>query len=194
MNINNPISTETIREFVIAGHGNLSRTQAMLDETPELLNVKYQWGENDWESAIQAAAHVGSVSVAEYLLSKGAPLEICTAAMLGKRAEIESLLAADSTLIQQNGAHGIPLLAHSAFNGNVDLFSFLMSRGAHSGISFALHNAVASEHAELVKWILENTKPDLAWKNFQEKTSLAVAIEQGNQELEDLLRSKGASA
>ena len=171
MNTNSPISSQAIREFVIAGHGNLPRVREMLDETPKLLNVKYPWGENDWESAIQAAAHLGSVSVAEYLLSRGAPLEICTAAMLGRRAEIESLLTTAVTLIQQNGAHGIPLLAHSAFNGDIDLFSFLMSRGARSGISFALHNAVASEHAELAKWILDNTKPDLAWKNFQEKTS-----------------------
>lgn len=187
-----PISPETVREFVIAGHGNLARVQEMLIENPAFLNVKYQWGENDWESAIQAAAHVGSVSVAEYLLSEGAPLEICTAAMLGRRTEIKSMLAADASLIQQNGAHGIPLLAHSAFSGDIDLFSFLLLRGAHSGISFALHNAVASEHVELAKWILDHTKPDLAWKNFQEKTILAVAIEQGNQELQDLLRSHGA--
>ena len=183
------IPPEMIREYVIAGHGNLPRVEEMLEKTPELLNVKYQWGENDWESAIQAAAHVGSVSVAEYLLSRGAPLEICTAAMLGRKADIESLLAADASLIKQNGAHGIPLLAHSAFNGDVGLFSYLKSLGAEAGVSYALHNAVASEHVELAKWILENTRPDLTWKNFEGKTILAVAIEQGNQELQELLHS-----
>jgi len=188
------IPQETIREFVISGHGNLPRVKEMLDEMPELLNVKYQWAEDNWESAIQAAAHVGSAPVAEYLLSKGAPLEICTAAMLGRRFDIESLLATDASLIRQNGAHGIPLLAHSAFNGDIELFSYLISRGAEAGVSYALHNAVTLQHVELTKWILENTKPDLTWKNYEGKTALAVAVEQGNQELQDVLRAQGAMA
>ena len=192
MNTTISISDERVREFVIAGHGNLARIQQMLDETPALLDMKYQWGENDWESAIQAAAHLGNVAVVEYLLSKGALLEICTAAMLGRRADIESLLAANGSLIKQNGAHGISILAHSALNGDVELFSYLLSQGAEGGISYALHNAVASGHLELAKWILENTSPALTWKNFEGKTILALAIDEGNQELQDLLRSHGA--
>jgi uncharacterized protein len=185
------IPAETVREFVIAGHANLARVKQMLEETPELLNMSYQWGENDWESAIQAASHLGNVPVAEYLLSKGAPLAIYTAAMLGRKADIESMLASDESLIKQTGAHGISILAHAAFNGDGELFSYLISRGADGGISYALHNAVVSGRAELAKWILENAKPDLTWKNFEGKTILAVAIEQGNQELQELLRSHG---
>lgn len=193
MEITTSIPVDTVREFVIAGHANLARVQQMLEETPALLNMSYEWGENDWESAIQAASHLGNVAVAEYLLSKGAPLEIYTAAMLGRKAEIESMLASDESLIKQTGAHGISILAHAAFHGNVELFAYLISRGAEGGISYALHNAVASGHVELAKWILENSSPDLTWKNFAGKTSLTVAIEQGNQELQDLLRSYGAS-
>lgn len=183
---------DIIREFVIAGHGNLTRVQQMLDEMPSLLNTEYQWGENDWESAIQAASHVGNTAVAEYLLSKGAPLKIYTAAMLGRKADVDSLLATDESLIKQTGAHGIPILAHSAFNGDVELFSYLVSRGAMEGIPYALHNAVASGRVGLAKWILENMNPDLNWKNFEEKSVLTVAIERGNQELQDLLRARGA--
>ena len=186
------IPVETVREFVIAGHANLAQVKQMLDEMPSLLNMSYQWGENDWESAIQAASHLGNVSIVEYLLSKGAPLEIYTAAMLGRIADIEALLATDASLIKQTGAHGIPILAHAAFNGDVELFSYLISRGAEGGISYALHNAVVSGHVHLGKWILENTNPDLAWKNFERKTILTVAMEQGNQELQELLRSRGA--
>jgi uncharacterized protein len=186
------VPVETVREFVIAGHANFARVKQMLEETPALLNMSYEWGENDWESAIQAASHLGNVTVAEYLLSKGAPLEIYTAAMLGRQAEIESMLAADASLIKQTGAHGISILAHAAFNGDVELFSYLISQSAEDGISYALHNAVVSGHIALAKWILENTNPDLAWKNFEGKTILTVAIEQENQELQELLRSYGA--
>jgi ankyrin repeat protein len=104
------------------------------------------------------------------------------------------MLARDKSLIKQTGAHGIPILAHSAFNGDVELFSYLLSQGAESGISYALHNAVISGHVKLAKWILENTNPDLTWKNFEGKTILAVAMEQGEQELQDLLRLHGAPA
>src|SRR5205809_306142 len=83
-----PPSIEQIREFVIAGHGNLDKVKQMLAENPQLLNASYQWNDNDRETAIQAAAQVGNAQVARYLLDNGAPLEICTAAMLGRRDEV----------------------------------------------------------------------------------------------------------
>src|SRR5438093_13568825 len=103
-------SIEQIREFVIAGHGNLERVRQMLAENPQLLNASYQWNDNDRETAIQAAAQVGSAQVARYLIDNGAPLEICTAAMLGQRDEVERPLADDTRSASATGAHGIPLL------------------------------------------------------------------------------------
>jgi small subunit ribosomal protein S3 len=91
-------SHDQIRDFVIAGHSNLQKTQAMLAEYPTLLNVAYKWKENDLETAIQGAAHVGNVAIAEFLLTRGAPLEICTAAMLGRKKDVEHLLHEDLDL------------------------------------------------------------------------------------------------
>ncbi|HET8678747.1 MAG TPA: ankyrin repeat domain-containing protein, partial [bacterium] len=71
-------STELVRDFVIAGHGDLKKVKAMLAQHPDLLNATYEWKPGDHETAIQAAAHVGNAAVAEHLLSRGAPLEICT--------------------------------------------------------------------------------------------------------------------
>jgi len=34
-----PPSTEQVREFVIAGHGNLEKVRQMLAENPKLLNA-----------------------------------------------------------------------------------------------------------------------------------------------------------
>lgn len=39
------IAGELVREFVMAAHGNLER-------------VHYNWGGDDWETALGAAAHV----------------------------------------------------------------------------------------------------------------------------------------
>src|SRR5690348_2408518 len=110
---------EQIREFVIAGHGNLQKVKNMLNANPGLLNAQYRWNENDTETAIQAAAQVGSASVAKYLLERGAPLEICTAAMLGLHDEVVRFLNMNPGNVKAVGAHGIPLLPHTVWSGNL---------------------------------------------------------------------------
>ncbi len=188
-----PPSPEQVREFVVAGHGDLERVKSMLANSPELLNAAYQWSENDRETAIQAAAQTGSVPIAEYLLEKGAPLDICTAAMLGRNDEVERLLELDPDSINATGAHRIPLLAHAAMSGNLRLLQLLYQRGARTGIPFALHNAVSRGHYDVVRWLLENRKPDLGWKNFQGKTALTVAVERKHENIARLLREHGAT-
>ncbi len=183
-----PFTQDAIREFVIAGHGNLPKVREMLEANPALLNVTYQWGENDFEAAVQAAAHVGSVPVAEYLLGKGAPLAICTAATLGRTDTIREMLDHDPAQITERGAHQIPLLAHAAFSGKPDLIAMLIERGASEGISFALGNAVTAGHVEVVRWLLVHTKPDLSWQNYEGKTPLDIADERGFTEIVELLQ------
>lgn len=136
-------SQELVKDFVVAGHGNLARVKELLAQNSQLLNMTYQWGENDRETAIMGAAQVGSVGVAEYLLSRGAPLDICTAAMLGRKKDVEGFLVRDATAIKSKGAHGIPLLSHAGHSGNVELVAMLVQRGATDGMSSALHNAVS---------------------------------------------------
>ena len=192
--MSHPFSTEQIREFVIAGHGNLEKVQTLLADYPELLNIAHVWREDDHETALQGAAHVGNATIAEYLLTQGAPLDICTAAMLGRRGDIESFVQADVDAIQQTGAHGIPLLTHAAFSGDLRLVGWLVEQGASTGISSALHNAVNRGYTDLAGWLLANHQPDLSWKNFQGKTALAVALENQHETLVQLLQAHGATA
>src|SRR5437667_10897987 len=104
-----PPSTEQVREFVIAGHGNLEKVRQMLAENPKLLNASYRWNENDTETAVQAAAQVGSANVAQFLLKQGAPLEICTAAMLGMQDDLNHRLTEDPRNTYGSGTNGLPL-------------------------------------------------------------------------------------
>ena len=83
MEMPEPLTPEQIRDFVIAAHGNLPRVREMLVANPALLNARHQWAENDWETAIQAAAQVGSAQVAEYLLERGAPARDLHSSRLG---------------------------------------------------------------------------------------------------------------
>ncbi|MGP8125669.1 MAG: ankyrin repeat domain-containing protein [Nitrososphaerales archaeon] len=181
-----------MREFVTAGHGNLPRVKELLEQHPELLNVAYYWNETDSETAIQAAAQVGNRTVAEYLLSRGAPLAICTAAMLDKKEDVERILEQDPPSIDATGAHRIPLLTHAALSGNVELVQLLWRRGARQGASAALRNAVSRGHLEITRWLLENASPNLGEKNFQGKTALALAIQRNDVETARMLREHGA--
>ncbi len=185
-------STEQIREFVIVAHGNLEKVKQMLTLNPELLNVAYQWSEHDRETGIQAAAQVGSATVAEFLLEKGAPLEICTAAMLGRKDDVERLLKEDRHRINATGAHGIPILPHAVWSGDLELVQLLYERGAKSGADLALHNAVSEDDYSIVHWLLENAKPDVNSKNFQGKTPLSLAVERKFDSVAQLLREHNA--
>jgi ankyrin repeat protein len=189
---NTPLLDELVREFVIAGHGNLEKVRKMLEENPELLNAPYAWSETDHETAIRGAAQVGSVPVAMYLLERGALLEICTAAMLGYKDEVESRIKDRPDSINSKGAHGIPLLPHAAWSGDLELVQYLFRSGAKAGSSSALHNAVTRGYYDLVVWLVENASPDLDSRNFQGKTPLSVATEMKQENIARLLRERGA--
>ncbi len=189
----NPPSSDQLREFVIAGHGDLGKVKQMLARFPELLNAAYPWSEKDRETAIQAAAQVGNARIAEYLLERGAPLGICTAAMLGRTDAVKKLLEENPEQVHATGAHGIPLLTHAALSGNLELVQLLFLRGATEGTPSALHNAVSRADHDMVKWLLENAKPDLGWKNFQGKTAFTVAVERKHEDIAELLKKHGAS-
>ncbi len=188
----NTPTPEQIRDFVIAGHFNLAKIQSMLAENPALLNAAHPWSENDHETAIMAAAQTGNRAIVEYLIGQGAPVDICTAAMLGQRETVQKMLANDPALIQAHGAHGIPLLAYAVMSEDLGLVQMLYQDGASEGASFALHNAVSWGNEPIARWLLENTRPDLGWKNYEGKTALMVATENNNQPLIDLLKKHGA--
>jgi uncharacterized protein len=172
------MNEEIIKEFVIAGHGNLEKVKTMLLEHPELLNVAFEWREGDFETALQGAAHVGNTEIALFLLSQGAKLEITTAAMLGDVAAIEQFLASDPDLIHAKGAHGISLLTHAVMSENPLLVKDLILKGATTGSSMAVNIATDIGNLEVLQVLLLHTKPDLTWKNFKGKSALELAAEQ----------------
>ena len=189
MTESNGLAKELVLDFVIAGHGNLPKVKEMLADNPALLNVSHEWRADDWETAIQGAAHVGNPPIAEFLLERGAPLEICTAAMLGRSADVTAMLEQNPELIKVRGAHQIPLLAHAALSGNVDLFETLVQCGASEGMSFALSNAVTKGHHDLARWVLEHGDPDFNWQNYMSKTSLQIAEGKDDEAMIAILKS-----
>jgi uncharacterized protein len=186
------MDAEQMKAFVIAGHGNLERVKTMLEGQPELLNAAFEWRPGDFETALQGASHVSNVEIAEYLLTQGAPMSATTAAMLGRRSELEAMLDGYPELIFEHGAHGITLLTHAALSGKADLVSSLYARGATTGASMALNLAVDCGYVEVARFLLETATPDQNWKNMKGKTALEIARDSGDAEMIALF--EGASA
>ena len=111
------LSPDLVKEFVIAGHGNLEKTRAMLDAEPGLLNASWDWGGGDFEMAIGGAGHMGRRDIAEFLLSRGSRMDIFVAAMLGRLDVVQALIGAYPALAQSRGPHGITLMKHAAQGG-----------------------------------------------------------------------------
>ncbi len=108
-----PLQGELVKEFVIAGHGNLPRVQEMLAQEPGLLNATWDWKAGDFETALGGAGHMGRKDIANYLLEQGARLDIFVAAMLGKLEIVKAMLAAFPNALHSKGPHGITLLKHA---------------------------------------------------------------------------------
>jgi hypothetical protein len=126
-----PLEPELVNEFVLRAHGDLGVVKQLLEEEPTLLNAAWDWGGGDWETALGAASHVGRREIAEYLLDRGARMDIFAAAMLGETEIVRAMLDAQPFLRDARGPHGIPLMAHAEAGGEAarDVLELLQAVG-----------------------------------------------------------------
>ena len=111
------LEPELVHEFVLKAHSDLATVERLLQENSELLNSAWDWGAGDWETALGAASHVGRREIAEFLLQRGARMDIFAAAMLGETEIVRAMLDAQPSLRDARGPHGIPLVAHAEAGG-----------------------------------------------------------------------------
>ena len=50
-----PLPADKVKEFVIAGHGDLPKVKTMLAEMPTLLYAAWDWKNGDFETALEGA-------------------------------------------------------------------------------------------------------------------------------------------
>ena len=111
------LALELVQEFVAKAHGDLQRVVELLEQEPALINATWDWGGGDFETALGAASHMGHKEIANYLLERGARLDLFAAAMLGKLEIVRAALEAYPGAINVPGPHGIPLIAHAQAGG-----------------------------------------------------------------------------
>ena len=112
------LTSDRVQEVVGQAHRSLDNVRKLVEETPLLANACWDWGGGDFETPLQAAAHTGGHAIAEYLLGKGARLDVYAAAMLGQLDFIKAVMTLDPKAHEIPGPHGFTLL-HCAIQGGV---------------------------------------------------------------------------
>lgn len=112
-----PIAGELVKEFVVAAHSKLDRTQELLARDVQLIHATWDWGGGDFETGLGGAAHMGNREIARFLLEQGARMDLFAAAMLGELAVVKAAITAFPNLKDVLGPHKIPLVAHAKRGG-----------------------------------------------------------------------------
>jgi ankyrin repeat protein len=124
-----PIDIKLVKDFVVAGHNNPELVKEMHHEYPNLIYSRYDWGNGDFEEAIEGAGHLGNKEIANYLISGGARVNLFVLTMLGKSNLVIPALEAYPELVFARGPHGFTMLHHAKIGGSGELSDYLMEKG-----------------------------------------------------------------
>ena len=126
-----PLLQEKVKEFVVAGHGNFDQVKKMLAEMPTLLYATWDWGNGDFETALEGAGHVGNKEIANYLIGLGARTNLFVLTMLGKTSIVKNFLDTFPQYLNARGPHGFTFFHHAQKGGEDarELFDYFQSKG-----------------------------------------------------------------
>ena len=123
------LDMKLVKDFVVAGHKDLGLVKEMLNDYPNLIYCRYDWGNGDFEEAIEGAGHLGNKEIANYLITSGARVNLFVLTMLGKSDLVIPTLEAYPELVFANGPHGFTLLHHAKIGGSDDMYDYLVDKG-----------------------------------------------------------------
>jgi len=183
-------------EFVAAAHRDLEKVKAMVAQDPKLVLASIDTGNvgiGDWETGLNGAAHTGHRDIALFLLSHGARIDACCAAMLGYREVVLALLKADPSIATVKGPHNLTLLYHAAISGDVVIAEAIKPLLPSESPDFnqALSAAARDGRLEMTKWLLTNGVTNVNAPDGFRKTPLKIALEKGYEDLASVLRDHG---
>jgi len=182
-----------IYEFVQAAHRDLEKVKSMLADDKSFIHARWDWGDGDWESGLEGAAHMGARDIVHYLLAQGARADVFSAAMLGHTTTVTAMIDLEPTTVDSRGPHSINLMFYVGYGGKPKMAEAVLRHIVERGpqCNRAIHTATLSNHVELVGWLIENGATDINTPNFFGKTPLDAATERSYTELAELLRQNG---
>lgn len=116
-----------VQDFVLYAHSDLEMVKTLLAKEPKLIAATIDWGGGDWESGLGGASHMGNKDIVNFLLEKGARIDIFCAAMLGQMDAVKSFLKLQPSLIDAKGPHGISLHVHAKMGKATEMYDYLQS-------------------------------------------------------------------
>ncbi|WP_106794978.1 hypothetical protein [Aquimarina sp. Aq78] len=125
----NQLDEKLVKDFVIAGHSKLNLVKEMLNEHPNLIYTSYDWGNGDFEEAIEGAAHLGNKEIVNYFISKGSRANLFVLTMLGKTSLVKPVIETYPELLFAKGAHGLTLLHHAQIGECLELEDYFKEKG-----------------------------------------------------------------
>jgi ankyrin repeat protein len=190
--------------FLAARAGLLDHVNRLLDSYPHLLTATDTSG----RTALQRAAVVSAPSaegeaVAEFLVSRGATVDIFTACVFGLADRVESLLKSDPSLVKARCSGGTPLhwavRPHRNSGAAKQICALLLDAGAQieavdleeHGMSALHHVAEWSNDTALAELLLARGA-ELDDKCNEGHTALEYAITHKRAEMAAFLRARGA--
>lgn len=125
----NQLDKKLIKDFVIAGHSKFDLVKEMLNEYPNLIYTSYDWGNGDYEQAIEGAAHLGNKEIIQFFIAKGARPNLFALTVLGETNLVKSVIEMYPELLFAKGPHGLTLLHHAQVGGSTELESYFIQKG-----------------------------------------------------------------
>ncbi|MEI8283263.1 MAG: ankyrin repeat domain-containing protein, partial [Armatimonadota bacterium] len=94
---------------------------------PRLIAAHMDWGGGDWESGLGGASHMGNKEIVNFLLEKGARMDIFCAASMNQIEVVKSMLKLQPNLIDSYGPHGMTLHFHAKMGKATEVYDYLQS-------------------------------------------------------------------
>lgn len=120
---------DDIYNFVAAAHNDLDKVMELYEKQPLILNCTNQIRRGDFETAMGGAAHMGRKDIADFLLSKGARMDLFSYAFYGQADFVKQQIEAFPQLLHSPGPHGFTLLHHAKVGGHEDLMDWIKDKG-----------------------------------------------------------------
>ncbi|HEY4026126.1 MAG TPA: ankyrin repeat domain-containing protein [Candidatus Dormibacteraeota bacterium] len=180
-----------VEQCVGSAHADLDKVRELVDRYPEVVNARAPWN----ETPIEAAAQLGRKDIIAFLLGRGAPLDLFTASVLGRRDVVEAELTREPARARAHGVHDLPALYFAAIGGQPEIAELLLAHGADvneaAEAAAPIHGAVMSGSPEMVAWMLERGA-DPSLPDYQGRSAGALAEAMGRPDLVRLLTQTGS--
>jgi hypothetical protein len=187
------LPAELVYDFVRMAHTDLNKVKEMLLIEPGLVNATWDWGGGDFETALGGASHMGNRAIVSHLLQHGARKDIYTSAVLGEVEVIKALVAADPSVVNVPGPHGLSLLYHVAIGGSVEMASGVKPhlKNLAGECNRSMQVAAREGHLPMTKWLLSNGVNDPNLPDFSGNTPLQIAEKRGYTSVAEYIKGHG---